>query len=67
MSWMWMNLSLAIVFVGAFAGIPLFMVLRNPSWSSRPTDAAASMTARPHAGAAAEPVFLVPGALASAA
>ena len=67
MSWMWMNLSLAVVFVGSVAGIPLSLVLRNPSFSSQPADSAVSMPARPHAGAAAERVLLSPGALAQAA
>jgi hypothetical protein len=65
MSWMWMNLSLAVVFFGAFAGIPMYMVLRHPSWSSRPADT--SSPARQHTGAAAEHILLPPGAMAAAA
>jgi hypothetical protein len=34
MSWMWINLPLAIVFFGAWTGIPLYMVLRHPSWGA---------------------------------
>ena len=65
MSWMWMNLSLAVVFFGAFAGIPLYLVLRNPSFSSQPADT--STPVRQHTGAAAEHILLPPGALAEAA
>jgi hypothetical protein len=66
MSWMWMNLSLAVVFFGAFAGIPMYLVLRNPSFSSLPADTAPSTLARQHAGAAAERVLRTTGALAEA-
>jgi hypothetical protein len=38
MSWMWINLPLAIVFFGAWTGIPLYMVLRHPSWCEQPAD-----------------------------
>jgi len=67
MSWMWMNLSLAVVFFGAIAGIPLYLVLRNPSFSAQPADTVVSTTARQHAGAAAEHILLPPGALTHAA
>lgn len=36
MSWFWLNIPLAAVFVAAWVGIPLWMVLRHPSWSSEP-------------------------------
>jgi len=67
MSWMWMNLSLAVVFFGAFAGIPLYLVLRNPSFSSQPADTTVTTPARQRAEAAAEHILLPPGALAEAA
>jgi Na+/proline symporter len=67
MSWMWMNLSLAIVFFGAFAGIPMYLVLRNPSFSSLPADTPVPAPARQHTGAAAERVVLPTSALADAA
>jgi hypothetical protein len=67
MSWMWMNLSLAVVFFGAFAGIPMYLVLRHPSWSSQPADSSVSTPVRQHTGAAAEHILLPPGALANAA
>jgi hypothetical protein len=67
MSWMWMNLSLAVVFFGAFAGIPMYLVLRNPSFSSLPADTPVSAPARQHTGAAAERVLRTSGALADAA
>jgi hypothetical protein len=62
MSWMWMNLSLAIVFFGAWAGIPLYLVLRNPSWSSQPADAAVSAPVRPQPATQTEHILLPPGA-----
>jgi hypothetical protein len=67
MSWMWMNLSLAVVFFGAFAGIPMYLVLRNLSFSSQPADTPAPAPARQHAGAAAERVLRTSGTLAEAA
>jgi hypothetical protein len=36
MSWFWMNMPLAAVFFAAWAGIPLYMVLRHPSWGPQP-------------------------------
>ncbi|HUC24831.1 MAG TPA: hypothetical protein VMA73_19130 [Streptosporangiaceae bacterium] len=32
MSWLWPNLALAVIFFGCWAGIPLWMVLRHPTW-----------------------------------
>jgi hypothetical protein len=34
MMWFWLNIPLAVVFFGAWSGIPLAMVLRNPDWGS---------------------------------
>jgi len=64
MSWMWMNLSLAVVFFGAWVGIPLYLVLRNPSFSSQPADAATSAPVKPQVAARTEHILLPPGALA---
>jgi hypothetical protein len=67
MSWMWMNLSLAVVFFGAWTGIPLYLVLRNPSWSSQPADAAGSTPVRPQPASHKEQILLTSGALVDAA
>jgi hypothetical protein len=32
MVWFWLNVPLAVAFVGAWCGIPLVKVLRNPDW-----------------------------------
>ena len=32
MMWFWLNVPLAVAFVGAWCGIPLAKVLRNPEW-----------------------------------
>ncbi len=41
MSWFWLNIPLALVFFGAWCGIPLYMVLKHPSWSHHPADSIA--------------------------
>jgi len=38
MSWISVNMALAAVFFTAWCGIPLWMVLRHPSWSHAPAD-----------------------------
>jgi hypothetical protein len=32
MLWFWLNVPLAVAFIGAWCGIPLAKVLRNPDW-----------------------------------
>jgi hypothetical protein len=32
MLWFWLNVPLAVAFIGAWCGIPLVKVLRNPDW-----------------------------------
>ena len=32
MLWFWLNVPLAVAFFGAWCGIPLAKVLRNPDW-----------------------------------
>ncbi len=32
MLWFWLNVRLAVAFIGAWCGIPLAKVLRNPDW-----------------------------------
>ncbi len=36
MFWFWMNMPLAAAFFAAWAGIPLWMVLRHPTWGPEP-------------------------------
>ncbi len=77
MSWMWINLPLAVVFFGAWAGIPLYMVLRHPSWSHHPADSAVKAVERLAATevvaeavaetAAVRQILLPPGAVMDAA
>jgi hypothetical protein len=38
MSWFWMNMPLAAVFFAAWFGIPLYMVLKHPSWGPHAAD-----------------------------
>ncbi len=32
MSWLWPNLTLGVIFFCCWVGIPLWMVLRDPTW-----------------------------------
>jgi hypothetical protein len=66
MSWMWINLSLGVVFFGAWTGIPLYLVLRNPSWSSQPADIVLRTPVGQQPAAKSEPILLPPGALVDA-
>jgi hypothetical protein len=36
MLWFWLNVPLAVAFIGAWCGIPLAKVLRNPDWGPQP-------------------------------
>lgn len=38
MLWFWLNVPLAAVFLAAWSGIPLWMVLRHPHWGPAPAD-----------------------------
>ncbi len=38
MLWFWLNVPLAVAFIGAWCGIPLAKVLRNPDWGPDPAD-----------------------------
>jgi len=38
MLWFWLNVPLAVAFFGAWCGIPLAKVLRNPDWGSDRAD-----------------------------
>jgi hypothetical protein len=53
MSWFWMNIPAAAVFVAAWCGIPLYMVLKHPSWCSQAPDCDERAVAR--AMSAAQP------------
>jgi hypothetical protein len=35
MMWFWLNIPLAVLFFGAWCGIPLAMVLRKPDWGAQ--------------------------------
>ncbi len=47
MLWFWLNVPLAVAFVGAWCGIPLAMVLRNPDWGPEPSDGCCVQPAEP--------------------
>ena len=49
MTWFWLNVPVGVLFVAAWAGIPLWLVLRRPSEGPEPAD----IQYRAHAGAAA--------------
>jgi hypothetical protein len=53
MFWFWMNMPLAAAFLAAWAGIPLWMVLRHPTWGPEPADG------RRHQPVTPEPVAAV--------
>lgn len=53
MLWFWLNVPLAAVFIGAWCGIPLWKVLKQPNWGSQPM-AGRSLNA-------AEPVLALAG------
>jgi hypothetical protein len=36
MNWFWINIPLAAVFFAAWAGIPLWMVIRHRNWGPEP-------------------------------
>jgi hypothetical protein len=38
MSWFWMNMPAAAVCFAAWCGIPLYMVIKHPSWGPKPAD-----------------------------
>jgi hypothetical protein len=38
MNWFWLNVPLEVLFFVAWTGIPLWLVLRRPSWGSQPSD-----------------------------
>jgi hypothetical protein len=38
MVWFWLNVPLVVAFVGAWCGIPLAKVLRNPEWGPERAD-----------------------------
>jgi hypothetical protein len=54
MFWLWVNMPLAAAFFAAWAGIPLWMVLRHPTWGPQPADGHRHQPARPQPVAAAD-------------
>jgi hypothetical protein len=38
MVWFWLNVPLAVAFIGAWCGIPLAKVLRRPDWGPQRAD-----------------------------
>jgi hypothetical protein len=53
MNWFWMNIPAAVVFVGLWAGIPLWLVLKRPDRG--PASLAVHGQARTRPAAPAEP------------
>jgi hypothetical protein len=53
MNWFWMNIPAALVFVGLWSGIPMWLVLRRPDRG--PASHAVQAPARIRAAAPAEP------------
>jgi hypothetical protein len=51
MSWFWLNVPAAAVFFAAWSGIPLYMVLKHPTWGAEPADSDERAIVKP-AGAA---------------
>jgi hypothetical protein len=52
MVWFWLNVPLAVAFFGAWCGIPLAKVLRNPTWGPEPADSYRVQPAQPEPAAA---------------
>jgi hypothetical protein len=52
MVWFWLNVPLAVAFFGAWCGIPLAKVLRNPDWGPQRADAHYAQVAAPTPAAA---------------
>jgi hypothetical protein len=45
-SWLWINIPLMVVFGGAVAGIPLWLVLRRPDFGPEPASRPGRVPAR---------------------
>ena len=54
MFWFWLNMPLAAVCFLAWCGIPLWMVLKRPSWGPERADGPASKPAAPTSAIAGE-------------
>ncbi len=54
MFWFWMNMPLAAACFAAWVGIPLWMVLRHPSWGPEPADSRRSQPVKPQPVAAVD-------------
>jgi hypothetical protein len=66
MSWLWMNMPLAAVFFAAWFGIPLYMVLKHPSWGPQPADSSEQAAAQPVLESNVRRQVLTPAAKADA-
>jgi len=51
MNWFWMNIPAALVFVGLWSGIPMWLVLRRPDRGPQPLAVQAPARIRPAAPA----------------
>jgi hypothetical protein len=47
MVWLWLSVPLAVAFFGAWCGIPLAKVLRNPDWGPERADGHRVQAAEP--------------------
>jgi hypothetical protein len=59
MNWFWMNVPAALVFVGLWSGIPLWLVLKRPDRGPQSPAAQAPARIRPAAPAAPQ-IVVVP-------
>jgi hypothetical protein len=60
MSWFWMNMPLAAVFFAAWCGIPLYVVLRQPTWGTQSADSDEQVAVEPPLEATARRRVLAP-------
>ncbi len=47
MSWFWLNVPAMALFFAAWCGIPMFMVLRHPTWGPQRADSAELVPVKP--------------------
>lgn len=45
MNWFWINIPLALVFLGLWIGVPMWMVIKHPDQRSAPAAAATGLPA----------------------
>jgi hypothetical protein len=56
MNWFWINIPLAVAFLGLWTGIPIWLVIKHPDQRPTPASAPAAVTGLP---APAEPKVAV--------